>query len=156
MKVDIKKFLISLLIPLLIGYLGSIFTISQILTWYAGINKPSLLPPNGIFGPVWTILYILMGIALYLVWTNKSKKNKKVAFQVFGIQLFLNLLWSILFFNNHWLFLSVVEIIVLWIMILVNIIKFKEISRPASWLLWPYLIWVTFASYLTIAVWWLN
>ncbi|MEI8067750.1 MAG: TspO/MBR family protein [Candidatus Shapirobacteria bacterium] len=153
---NIKKLLISLLIPLFIGYFGSIFTISQIPTWYLGINKPELLPPNGIFGPVWTILYILMGVSLYFVWTAKTKKSKKVAFSVFGIQLVLNLLWSIIFFNYHWLFLAVIEILLLWVMILVNIVKFRVISEKASWLLYPYLIWVTFASYLTISVWLLN
>jgi len=156
MKLDLKKLGISLLIPLFVGYLGSTFTISQISTWYAGINKPGLLPPNGIFGPVWTILYILMGIAFYLVWQVKTKKDKKIAFYFFVIQLVLNLLWSIIFFNYHWLLLAVLEIIFLWIMILMTIFEFKRISKTAAILLWPYLAWVSFASYLTIAVWLLN
>jgi tryptophan-rich sensory protein len=156
MKSKLGKLLISILIPLGVGFLGSIFTISQIPTWYVQINKPSLVPPNWVFGPVWTTLYILMGIALYLIWQSKSKKDKRVPYFVFVVQLILNLLWSVFFFNNHWLFLSVVEIAFLWVMILINILKFRVISKTAAALLYPYLAWVTFASYLTVSVWLLN
>lgn len=150
------KLIISLLLPLTIGYLGSLFTISQIPGWYVNINKPGLLPPNWVFGPVWTALYILMGIALYLVWIKKTKKDKKLAYTFFGIQLVLNLFWSIIFFSQHWLLAAAIEILILWVLILFNIIKFREISKIASNLLIPYLLWVSFASYLTISVWWLN
>lgn len=161
MKFNLPKLAISLLLPLFIGYLGSLFTISQIQTWYSQINKPSLLPPNGIFGPVWTTLYILMGIAFYFIWTEKIGKKQKVAdrswaIKIYLIQLALNLLWSIVFFKFHLLTLAVAEILVLWVMILFTIIEFRKIKAVTMWLLIPYLAWVTFATYLTTAVWWLN
>jgi tryptophan-rich sensory protein len=156
MKFDLKKLFVSIIIPLFVGYLGSIFTIKEIPNWYLKINRPGLTPPNWVFGPVWTLLYILMGIAFYLVWTKKTKIKKTKAVFVFGTQLLLNFLWSILFFSKHWLLPSVMEIGILWVMILINILVFKKFSKLASGLLIPYLAWVSFASYLTIMVWWLN
>lgn len=151
----ILKLIGSIAICFLAGAIGSIFTFSAIPTWYALINKPAFNPPNWLFGPAWTTLYILMGIALFLVWQAKAK-NKQTAYTVFFIQLALNALWSILFFGAHDLFLSFIEIIILWIMILWSIIAFYRISKPAGYLLIPYLCWVTFASTLTFAVWQLN
>lgn len=161
MKFNLPKLAISLLLPLFIGYLGSLFTISQIQTWYSQINKPSLLPPNGIFGPVWTTLYILMGVAFYFIWTEKIGKKQKDAdrswaIKIYMVQLALNLLWSIVFFKFHLLTLAVAEILVLWVMIFFTIIEFRKIKAVTMWLLIPYLAWVTFATYLTAAVWWLN
>ncbi|MDP4009419.1 MAG: TspO/MBR family protein [Candidatus Shapirobacteria bacterium] len=161
MKFNLPKLAISLLLPLFVGYLGSLFTISQIQTWYSQINKPSLLPPNGIFGPVWTALYILMGVAFYFIWTEKIGKKQKDAdrswaIKIYLIQLALNLLWSIIFFKFHLLTLAVAEILVLWVMIFFTIIEFRKIKAVTMWLLIPYLAWVTFATYLTAAVWWLN
>lgn len=161
MKLNLSKLVVSLGLPLFIGYLGSLFTIPQIQSWYLQINKPSLLPPNGIFGPVWTLLYILMGVAFYFIWTEKIGKNQKDAdrswaIKIYLVQLVLNLLWSIIFFELHLLTLAVVEILALWVLILFTILEFRKIKALTMWLLLPYLAWVTFATYLTAAVWWLN
>lgn len=156
MKVNkVVKILFSVLLPLMIGAVGSGATLPEISSWYAFINKPGLLPPNWVFGPVWTLLYILIGISFYLIWSSKSKKIS-VAWKWFLGQLSLNLLWSFLFFKWHLLWLAAIEIIVLWLVILGNIIYFRKINKVSGNLLIPYLLWVTFASYLTIAVWLLN
>jgi len=148
---------VSILLPLVVGAIGGGATVSEISTWYSTINKPSLLPPNWIFGPVWTLLYILMGISFYLVWSSKINSKKiSVVWKWFLGQLSLNLLWSFLFFKWHLLWAAVLEIVILWLVILGNIIYFKKINKSAGNLLIPYLLWVTFASYLTIAVWRLN
>lgn len=151
-----QKFIIAILTPLLIGYLGSIFTTPAIDSWYQTINKPSFNPPNWIFAPVWTGLFILMGWAFYLVWKKGYSAKTKNAFYIFFIQLLLNLLWSILFFGLKSPLVASIEIIVLWVFILLNIITFYKISKTSAYLLIPYLLWVSFASVLTFAVFWLN
>lgn len=145
------KLIISLLLPQLAGLVGSLFTFSAIPTWYATLNKPSFSPPNWIFGPVWTTLYILMGISLYLVW---SKGKRGVA--LFKFQLVINALWSILFFGLRSPILGLITIIILWTMILALIKIFWKIDKTASVLLWPYLAWVSFASVLNLAILLLN
>ena len=152
------KLVISILIPLAIGFLGSIFTTSAISTWYVGLNKPIFNPPNWIFGPIWTLLYIMVGISIYLVWTSKEKKKERrdKVFIAFGIQLFLNFLWSILFFGNQLISLALIEIILLWISIIVNIFLCYKISKKSAYLLLPYLLWVSFASVLNFTIWFLN
>jgi benzodiazapine receptor len=153
-----KKFILllsSILLCLSAGFLGSIFTAPSIPTWYAALNKPAFNPPSWIFAPVWTFLYILMGISLYLILVNK-KKNKKLAIKLFLAQLILNSLWSILFFGAHSLYLAFLEIILLWLTIFATIYEFRKIEPNAAWLLIPYLIWVTFASYLNFTIWQLN
>jgi tryptophan-rich sensory protein len=153
----IFKLILSVVICLGAGAIGSLFTASSIPTWYTTIEKPFFNPPNWIFGPVWTLLFIMMGVALFLVW-NKGWQNKKVkiAMLIFGIQFLLNILWSILFFGFLSPFYAFVEIIFLWLAILVTIIYFYQISRPASWLLVPYILWVSFASVLNFFIWRLN
>lgn len=133
-----------------VGLLATPVTITAIPTWYASLNKPFFSPPNFVFGPVWTILYLLMGVALYLVWM----KNKKVktAVVVFSGQLVLNFLWSIIFFGLHLPILAFLEIIFLWVAIAVTIIIFAKISKVAAYLLVPYLLWVSFAAILNIAI----
>ncbi|MDD3984796.1 MAG: tryptophan-rich sensory protein [Methanobacterium sp.] len=153
----VPKFFISVFIPLIIGYLGSIITISEISTWYASLSKPSWAPPNWLFGPVWTTLYVLMGISLFLIWCEGfNRKDVKFALLIFGVQLILNLLWSILFFSFHSLFGSFILILILWIAIFANIIVFFMISRPSGLLLVPYLIWVSIASYLNYSIYLIN
>ncbi len=153
----VPKFFLSIFIPLMIGYLGSIITISEISTWYASLSKPSWAPPNWLFGPIWTTLYILMGISLFLVWREGfNRRDVRFALLIFGVQLVLNLLWSIVFFSFHSLFGSFILIMILWIAILANIIAFYVISRPAGLLLVPYIIWVSIASYLNYSVYLLN
>lgn len=132
------------------GLLGSVFTFSQIPTWYAALNQPSFNPPSWVFGPVWTTLYALMGIALYLVW-EKGIKNLKVREAVifFAVQLTLNVAWSVIFFGLHNIPAALAEIVILWAFILATTIKFFRISRAAGWLMVPYLAWSTFATLLT-------
>jgi benzodiazapine receptor len=147
----------SIIICQLAGIIGSIFTTPAIPTWYANINKPTFRPPNWVFAPVWTTLFLLMGIALFLVLRKGlNKKDIKIAISVFAFQLVLNTLWSFLFFSLKSPFAAFVEIIFLWIAILASIILFFRISRPAGALLIPYILWVSFASILNFSIWRLN
>ncbi|MBN1940756.1 MAG: tryptophan-rich sensory protein [Candidatus Diapherotrites archaeon] len=156
-KTDFLKLAVSIVICLCAGFIGSFFTSPNIPTWYASINKPFFNPPNWIFAPVWTILFILMGISLYLVWSKGLQaKGVKIAIAIFAAQLVLNTLWSILFFGLQNPFFAFIEIIVLWIFILLSIIKFYPISRKAALLLLPYICWVSFALLLNYFVWILN
>ncbi|MBI2074209.1 MAG: tryptophan-rich sensory protein [Candidatus Levybacteria bacterium] len=140
------------------GVIGSLFTFSAIPTWYSTLNKPFFSPPNWIFGPVWTTLYILMGISLYLVQSSKLKvqSKKKQAVKLFFIQLGFNVLWSILFFGFKNPALAFVDIIALWVAIFLTMKSFYPISRSAFYLLLPYFIWVSFASILNLMIIFLN
>jgi tryptophan-rich sensory protein len=141
----------------LAGIIGSIFTISAIPTWYAGLEKPFFTPPSWAFAPVWLSLYFLMGIALYLVLEAKPKnKTPFIAFGTFGIQLALNVLWSIIFFGLKNTALAFAEIILLWIAIFLTILEFHKVSKKSAWLLLPYILWVSIASALNLSVWLLN
>lgn len=151
----IWKLIISILIPFLASAIGGVFTSSSVSTWYVNVAKPSFNPPNWIFGPVWTLLYLLMGISLYLVWINKTK-IKKPAFTAFFIQLSLNALWSVLFFGLQNPLIAFVEIILLWISILITIIYFYRISKVSAYLLIPYILWVSFAAVLNFYIFYLN
>ena len=149
--------LASIIICQMAGIIGSIFTTPAIPTWYANINKPTFRPPNWVFAPVWTTLFLLMGIALFLIWEKGLKrKDVKIAFSVFIFHLLLNTLWSILFFGLKSPFAAFIEIIFLWIFILISIILFFRISKIAAYLLIPYILWVSFASVLNFAIWQLN
>jgi len=156
-KSGIIKLVIAILIPLIAGFIGSIATLSSIPTWYAALVKPAWAPPNWVFGPVWTTLYILMGIALFLVWHEGFKRRDvKIAVSIFGVQLFLNILWSVIFFGFQSILGGLVVIIILWVAILVNIILFYRIVKAAGILLLPYIIWVSIALYLNYTVYLLN
>ena len=147
----------SILIPLLVGYLGAIVTLSQISTWYSTLSKPWWSPPNWLFGPIWTTLYVLMGIALFLVWREGiHRRDVRFAILIFAVQLVLSLLWSVVFFSFHALFGSFIIVMLLWLAILANIIAFLIISKWAGFLLVPYIIWVSIASYLNYSVYILN
>jgi benzodiazapine receptor len=153
----IVKLAASIALCQMAGLIGSLFTFPAIPTWYAHLNKPFFSPPNWVFGPVWTILYILMGISFFIIWSSKAKKSvKKYAVILFLIQLGLNSLWSLIFFGLKNPFLALIEIGVLWLMIYETIIKFAKINQAASRLLCPYLAWVSFASLLNLSVWLLN
>jgi len=154
-KQAIGKLVLSIIIPQLAGGIGALFTTSSIPTWYASIQKPSFNPHNWIFGPVWTTLFLLMGISLFLVWNEKSKLKKK-AITFFGVQLGLNTIWSILFFGLHSPLLAFIEIILLWIAILFTIIYFSKISKTSAYLLVPYILWVSFAAVLNLSILLLN
>ena len=150
-KFNFSKLFISLFITQLAGIIGSIATATSVKSWYLlNLNKPSFNPPSWIFAPVWTILFILMGVSLYLVW------NKKNNLFWFWIQLFLNTLWSFLFFGFRSSSLAFYEIIFLWLTIFITIIKFWQYKKSASILLWPYLAWVSFASFLNYSIMILN
>lgn len=155
MKLNLPKLIASITLPLAVGFLGSAFTVSSITGWYATLNKPFFAPPNYVFAPVWTTLYILMGISLYLLWTAK-KKGKDKAIKLFFIQLVLNFLWSIIFFGMHNVTLAFVAIIVLWIFIVLTIRQSLLVSKPAAYLLYPYIVWVTIASILNLSLLILN
>lgn len=174
------KLVISVVICQLAGGVGSIFTVSEIATWYAVLNKPFFQPPNWLFGPVWTLLFLFMGISLYLVW----EKNWQIKFDfgklkgkawnkysekfwmgswqkanlilIFCAQLVLNVLWSVIFFSMHNLGLAFFELVMLWFAILYLIFNFYRVSKISSYLLVPYILWVSFAGILNLAVWLIN
>ena len=153
----ILKLIISIAICQVAGLIGSIFTMPQIENWYSDLSKPWFNPPNWIFGPVWTLLFLLMGIALFLVWSEAGDNRKKIkAVSVFSIQLLLNILWSVLFFGLNSPLSSFVEIIFLWVFILITLVYFYRVSKTAGLLLLPYLFWVSFASALNFFIWKLN
>ncbi len=152
---NIYKLPASILLSLSAGALGSTTTGSAIDDWYKQLQKPSFNPPATVFGPVWTILYTLMGVALYLIW-NKPAGRKRGAYIAFGLQLFLNSLWSVIFFGWKKPFGAFVEIIFLFAAILIIVILFWRISRTGAILLLPYLFWVAFASVLNFRIWQLN
>lgn len=156
------KLIIAIVVSELAGIIGSVFTAPSIAGWYAGIVKPAINPPAWVFGPVWTTLFALMGIAAFLVWSSYTrasadkKKGVKVALILFGGQLVLNTLWSIIFFGLHSPGGAFIEIVFLWLAIIATIVAFAKISKPAAWLLLPYILWVSFAMYLNYAIWALN
>jgi translocator protein len=153
----IFKLIISIAIPLAVGALSGYFTSESVSGWYSTINKPSFNPPNWIFAPVWTVLYILMGIACYIVWKRSADlHSKRGALIVYGIQLALNFAWSILFFYFQQPGWALAEIILLWIFIFITILQFGKISSVAAWLLVPYIAWVSFAALLNFNIWELN
>ena len=151
------KLFISILIPLLVGAISGFFTTSGVNGWFALANKPWFNPPNWIFAPVWTTLYVLMGIALFLVWKADADKSiKQTAIILFTLQLALNFFWSIIFFKLQQPGWAFVEIILMWLMILLTILWFGKINATAAWLLVPYICWVSFASVLNYSIWKLN
>jgi len=152
----IPTFFLSLLLPLVIGGLSAYATSAGIRTWYVSLQKPSFNPPNYLFGPVWTFLYILMGISLFLIWTSPPCKNRRNALTIFIIQLTLNFLWSFLFFKFNLIGAALIDIFMIWISILTMIILFLRVNKFAAYLQIPYILWVSFASLLNFAIWILN
>jgi benzodiazapine receptor len=154
---DFAKLLVSIGVPILIGVFGSLFTTDSLNNWYSGLNKPSFNPPNWIFGPVWTTLYIMMGIAAFLVWRNGlENKIVRIALACYIVQLALNAIWTPLFFGLHSPLLGLIDIVLLFNAITVTIYAFFQISRPAAILLIPYLAWVFFATVLNASIYILN
>ena len=151
------KLISSIVICQAAGVIGSLFTTPAIPTWYASIEKPSFTPPNSLFGPVWTMLFLLMGIAIFLVWREGlSDRNVRNTFTLFIVQLVLNVLWSAAFFGLRSPLAGLVVIIVLWAAIFLTIIRFFAISTTAGALLIPYIAWVSFAAVLNGALYILN
>lgn len=177
---NLFKFIVSVAVCELAGILGTLFTAPAVTSWYAVLSKPALNPPAWVFAPVWTVLYFLMGMALYLVWKNNFQVKRKLLqpgkqawnqwsekfwvgklqtaniLAIFGLQLGLNILWSYLFFGRHAVGLAFFELLALWWAIVYTIINFYRVSKPAALFLTPYLVWVSFAVYLNFAFWILN
>ncbi len=153
---ELPLLIFSLVLPQAAGLLGSLFTFSAITTWYQTLIKPPIAPPNWVFGPVWTTLFLLMGISYFLIARKKKTKETNEALLYFYKQLALNVLWSVAFFGLHSPLGGIVVIIPLWYLILVTIKKFSKISPIAGQLMWPYLAWVTFATILNICFFLLN
>ncbi len=151
------KFVVSILVCLAAGAVGTVFTVSAIPTWYAALNKPVFSPPNYLFAPVWTVLYILMGISFYLIWKKgiKSRKNREAIF-LFGTQLVLNTVWSPVFFGAKNILLALIIIIAMWFYIVKTIVAFRKVDKTAALLLYPYIAWVSFATVLNFSIWMLN
>ncbi len=151
------KLLAAIVICNLAGIIGSLVTTTGEGSWYAAIEKPPFNPPGFVFGPVWTTLYILMGISLYLIWMEGTgRREVRLALIFFSTQLVLNALWTFLFFGLQSPFLGLVEIIILWLFIVATIVAFYRINKTAAFLMVPYLAWVTFAAFLTYSIWILN
>lgn len=174
------KLVVSIVICQMAGVVGAIFTTPKIATWYATLNKPAFTPPGWFIGAIWTILFFLMGISLYLVWDKGwkpavSSQEKKMKYWnrfteklwkgtwreenvvlIFALQLVLNILWSVLFFGLQSLGIAFFELLMLWWAILYTIANFYRISKPASYLLIPYIAWVSFAGVLNFILWFLN
>lgn len=150
---NVLKVAIFVFIAFLPGIIGSQFSPGQ---WYVALNKPSWTPPGWIFAPVWTILYLMIGVAGYWAWDSSGPSNRKAAFCVFAVQLILNATWSWVFFGLNSIPLSVVNITALWGLILTNIILFYRLSSGAGYLLIPYFLWASFAAVLNWSIWRLN
>jgi benzodiazapine receptor len=156
-KGDVLKLVVSILVCQLAGAIGGLFTASSVDTWYAALTKPAFNPPNWLFSPVWITLYALMGVAFFLVWRRGLQtEGVKIALIVFGLQLALNTLWSLLFFGLKMPFPAFIDIVILLCLILMTLLKFKKVSRLAGLLLAPYLLWVSFAAVLNFFLWYLN
>lgn len=154
MKIQWKRLLVYLAIPLAVGGLAGILTKDSMMQ-FALVNKPPLSPPGWLFPVVWTILFLLMGLASYLV-SRSDSAQKRPALILYAIQLIVNFFWSIFFFNFEWYLFSFFWLVLLWVLILLTIRAFWRVSPVAGILLIPYLLWVTFAGYLNLAIYLLN
>ena len=150
------KLIISILLPLSVGALAGMFTSQAVPTWYASLNRPSFSPPNWVFGPVWTSLYILLGISFFLIWKENPSKYRNLSTIVFSIQMLLNFAWSFLFFYFNLIGAALIEIILLWISIALMIYLFYKIKPVAAYMNIPYLLWVSFATILNAGYYFLN
>ncbi len=156
MKSKIEKLIVSIGIPLLVGSAAG-FLVGNSMQVFEEINKPSFAPPGFLFPIVWTILYALMGVATYLIVTSDAPQEEiRKALILYGIQLAFNFVWPFIFFGQGWYFLSFIWLLILWGLIIATIISFSKISKPAAYLMIPYLLWVTFAGILNFAIYLLN
>ncbi|MDD3875969.1 MAG: tryptophan-rich sensory protein [Bacteroidales bacterium] len=155
-KSQIIKLMLSIILPLGIGAIAGMFTSEAVPDWYATLNRPSFNPPNWLFGPVWTTLYLIMGVSLFLIWNQKKSTERKIAIGVFLLQLTLNFAWSFIFFYFNMIGLALIEIVLLWISIFMMLVLFYKIKPIAAYINIPYLLWVTFATVLNASYYFLN
>ena len=153
---QIIKLAVSLLLTLGVGAIAGIFTSAAVPGWYASLNRPSFNPPNWLFGPVWTVLYIVLGISLFLIWNLEPSKARNLAMIVFMVQLIFNFCWSFIFFYFKMIGPALIDIAILWISIVIMLILFYKLKPLAVYLNIPYLLWVTFASILNTAYYLIN
>jgi len=153
---NILPIIICIALPLIVGSISGIATSGNITTWFSTLNKPVFNPPSFLFGPVWTALYILMGISLFIVWMSPQGDARNYALVIFSIQLVLNFCWSFIFFHFKQVGWAFFEIILIWLSVLAMIIIFYRISKTAAFLQIPYLLWVSFATLLNGSIWRLN
>lgn len=151
-----SKLAISIAIPLTVGVISGIFTATAINTWFETLHHPSFRPPNWLFGPVWTSIYIFMGISLYLIWIQPKSNLKKYCIKIFALQMILNFLWSFIFFHFHLIEVALIDIILLWSSLIIMIFMFYKMKPIAAYVNIPYICWVTFALILNTAYYRLN
>lgn len=150
------KILVAVSLPLLVGSIAGLATSPNIKSWYAYLQKPVFSPPNWIFGPMWSLLYILMGVGLYMIWESEKSDLRRRALIVFFVQLAFNFAWSFIFFEFRLIGVAFIEILLVWISVAAMIYTFYPVNKKAALLQIPYILWVTFASLLNGAVWALN
>ena len=153
---QILKLVASLLLPLGIGGIAGIFTTDAIPGWYATLNQPSFNPPNWVFGPVWTTLYTILGISLFMIWKLDAGKERNQSILIFMVQLLLNFCWSFFFFYFKMIGVALADIFVLWVTIILMLVRFYKVKPLAAYINIPYLLWVTFATALNMAYFFLN
>ena len=152
----IIRLIICIAFPLIVGGISGFFTVQGVKDWYLTLAKPNFTPPNYLFGPVWTFLYAFMGVAFFRI-IEKGKSVQKIkAIRIYLWQLFFNFCWSFLFFSRHQIGLAFIDILILWVLILIMIIRFKKLDAFAGYSQIPYLLWVSFATALTAAIYLLN
>lgn len=155
-RATLTKLALSIALPVTVGAISGFFTASSIQDWYIHLTRPGISPPNWVFGPVWTILYILMGVSFYLIWKHPPGRKRDRAIIIYIMQLLFNFLWSFIFFYFHQIGLALIEIVILWILIAVMIIRFARINPLAAYINLPYLLWVAFATILNAGFYLLN
>jgi tryptophan-rich sensory protein len=154
---SVISFIIAVAVPLVVGGIGGFVTAQAIPGWYQTIEKPAWNPPAWVFGPVWTLLYVLMGVAAWLVWRQGwAVPRVRIALGLFAVQLLLNLLWSLIFFGWRQIGLALVDIVFLWALVAITMLRFLSLVPAAGLLMFPYFLWTSFAAVLNAAIWWLN
>ncbi len=154
--IDVVKLVVSIAVPLLAGVGSTVWTINSIPTWYASLNKPWFNPPNVVFAPVWTTLYLLMGVALFLIWRSARNRTRDTGIALFAAQLVVNVIWTFAFFGLQNTLYGLLSIIPLWILIAATIYQFYKVEKWAAYLLVPYIAWVSIATALNASVYLLN
>ena len=152
----ILRLIICIAFPLIVGGISGFFTVQGVKDWYLTLAKPNFTPPNYLFGPVWTFLYAFMGFAFFRILEKGKSVQKIKAIRIYLWQLFFNFCWSFLFFSQHQIGLAFIDILILWVLILIMIIRFKKLDAFAGYSQIPYLLWVSFATALTAAIFILN